>query len=107
MAGDLSSETMHMRTTGEQHFKVKKGNYCQARTPNLKMHYRNEGKRQIFFFRHTEAEIIDDQHFHAIRNVKENLKEEGKRDGKIKLHKAQGALEMVRTWANIQDFVII
>jgi len=60
MAGDLSSETMRMRTTGEQHFKVKKGNYCQARTLNLKMHYRNEGKRQIFFFRHTEAEIIDD-----------------------------------------------
>ena len=60
MAGDLSSETMHMRTTGEQHFKVKKGKYCQARTPDQKMHYKNEGKRRIFFFRHTEAEIIDD-----------------------------------------------
>lgn len=107
MAGDLSSETMHMRTTGEQHFKVKKGKYCQARTPDQKMHYKNEGKRQIFFFRHTEAEIIDDQHFHAIRKVKENLQEEGKRDGKIKLHKGQGALKVVRTWANIQDFVII
>lgn len=66
-----------MRTTVEHHFKVKKGKYCQPRTPNLKIYYKNEGKRQIF--RHTEAEIIDDQHFHAIRNVKGNLQEEGKR----------------------------